>query len=204
MLALRGANATMVLNRLVPVVRGWSAYYRTVVSSEAFSALDRYMWRLLYKWAKHTHPKKPKHWIVSRYFGSFNKSRRDRWVFGDRDSGAYLVKHAWTNIVRHQMVKAGSSRDDPALAEYWANRRRRAVPPPLDNLTLRLLQSQRGTCPVCGQLLLHADHPPQSPTEWEQWVRTTGKALAKRAIARQERGMSGESTNRRLVHARCR
>ena len=204
MLSLRGANAVMVLQRLVPIVRGWSAYYRTVVSSELFSALDRYLWRLIYKWAKHSHPKKSKRWIVNRYFGRFNKSRQDRWVFGDRDSGAYLVKHAWTKIVRHQMVKSRSSRDDPALVEYWASRRRRAAPPPLDNLSLRLLQSQRGACPVCGQLLLVADHPPQSPREWEQWVRTTGKALAKRRIVHQERGTSGGGTTLRLLHAHCR
>ncbi|MGH3456501.1 MAG: group II intron maturase-specific domain-containing protein [Nocardioidaceae bacterium] len=201
MLSLRGANAVIVLQRLVPIVRGWSAYYRTVVSSELFSALDRYLWRLIYKWAKHSHPKKSKRWIVNRYFARFNKSRQDRWVFGDRDSGAYLVKHAWTKIVRHQMVKSKSSRDDPALVEYWASRRRRAAPPPLDNLSLRLLQSQRGACPVCGQLLLAADHPPQNPREWEQWVRTTGKALAKRRIVHQERGMSGGTT---LLHAHCR
>jgi RNA-directed DNA polymerase len=204
MLSLRGANAVMVLQRLVPIVRGWSAYYRTVVSSELFSALDRYLWRLIYKWAKYSHPKKSKRWIVNRYFGRFNKSRQDRWVFGDRDSGAYLVKHAWTKIVRHQMVKGRSSRDDPALVEYWASRRRRAAPPPLDNLSLRLLQSQRGACPVCGQLLLVADHPPQSPREWEQWVRTTGKALAKRRIVHQERGTSGGGTTLRLLHAHCR
>jgi len=204
MLSLRGANAVMVLQRLVPIVRGWSAYYRTVVSSELFSALDRYVWRLIYKWAKHSHPKKSKRWIVNRYFGRFNRSRQDRWVFGDRDSGAYLVKHAWTKIVRHQMVKARSSRDDPALVEYWASRRRRAAPPPLDNLSLRLLQSQRGACPVCGQLLLVADHPPQNPREWEQWVRTTGKALAKRRIVHQQRGTSGGTTSLRLLHAHCR
>jgi len=204
MLSLRGANAVMVLQRLTPIVRGWAAYYRTVVSSKIFSALDRYVWKLAYKWAKHSHPKKSKHWIVNRYFGRFNKSRQDNWVFGDRHSGAYLVKHAWTKIVRHQMVKAGSSPDDPALAEYWAGRRRRAPPPPLDNLSLRLLQSQRGRCPRCGELLLVADHPPQSPREWEQWVRTTGKALAKRAMAYQQRGTSDAGSTLRLTHARCR
>ena len=125
-------------------------------------------------------------------------------MFGDRDSGAYLVKHAWTRIVRHQMVKSSSSPDDPALAEYWANRRRRAAPPPMDSLSLRLLQSQRGACPVCGELLLYAGHPPQTPHEWEQWVRTTGKALAKRHIAHQEHGTSGERTTLRLIHAQCR
>lgn len=202
--ALRGANAVTVLQRLTPIVRGWAAYYRAAVSSEVFSTLDRYLWKLTYKWAKHRHPKKPKRWIVNRYFGRFNQSRHDRWVFGDRQSGAYLVKHAWTKIVRHQLVKARSSPDDPALVEYWASRRRRAAPPPMDNLSLRLLWGQRGACPLCGQLLLIADHPPQSPREWEQWVRTTGKALAKRAITYQERGTSGGTSTLRLVHARCR
>src|SRR5450759_4403015 len=49
MRALRGANAALVLVRLNPIIRGWAAYYRTAVSSEAFSALDTYLWRLTYK-----------------------------------------------------------------------------------------------------------------------------------------------------------
>jgi len=49
MRALRGTNAALVLVRLNPIIRGWAAYYRTVVSSEAFSALDKYLWRLTYK-----------------------------------------------------------------------------------------------------------------------------------------------------------
>ena len=202
MRSLRGANIAMLLQRLTPIVRGWAAFYRTVVSSEVFASLDRYMWRLVYKWAKHSHPKKSKRWIVDRYFGRFNKSRQDRWVFGDRDSGAYLVKFAWTTIVRHQMVNGRASPDDPTLADYWANRRRRAAPPPMDNLGLRLLRTQRGFCPLCGELLLYADHPPQTPREWEQWVRTTGKAVAKRHIAYHQHGTSDTSTLR-LVHARC-
>ncbi len=49
MRALQGANAAMVLVQLNPIIRGWAAYYRTAVSSEAFGALDRYLWRLTYK-----------------------------------------------------------------------------------------------------------------------------------------------------------
>ena len=204
MRALRGANARMVLFRLNPIIRGWAAYYRTVVSSEAFSALDRYLWRLTYKWAKHGHPNKSKHWVVDRYFGAFNKSRRDRWVFGDRDSGAYRAKFAWTGIVRHRMVKGGSSPDDPALARYWADRRRAGVPPPMDQLSLRLLKTQAGRCPCCGDLLLHADHPPQTPSEWEQWLRVTGKALRKQSLIYRKRDGSGETSSLRLLHVRCR
>ncbi|MBM0240506.1 hypothetical protein JNW88_31680 [Micromonospora sp. ATA32] len=82
----RGANASAVNRGLNPFIRGWAAYYRTVVSSEVFQSLDAHVWRLVYKWASFTHPKKPKRWIIDRYFGQFNPNRRDRWVFGDRDS----------------------------------------------------------------------------------------------------------------------
>ena len=129
MLALRGANATAVIARLNPIIRGWSAYYRSVVSSQAFAKLDTYVWTLTYKWAKHSHPNKSRHWVVNRYFGSFNRSRRDQWVFGDRDSPAYLLKFSWTNIVRHQLVPGTASPDDRALADYWAERRKRKTPP---------------------------------------------------------------------------
>jgi RNA-directed DNA polymerase len=140
-----------------------------MVSSETFTALDHYLRKLTCKRARRSHPNKPARWIIRRYFGTSSKSRQDRWVFGDRDSGAYLARFAWTKIVRHQMVRGTSSTDDPALAEYWAARRRRGIPRPIDAATLRLLQSQRGRCPCCGQLLLDAHRPPQSPREWEQW-----------------------------------
>ena len=200
--SLRGANAQAVIARLNPIVRGWSAYYRTAVSSEIFVALDHYLWKLTYKWAKHSHPNKPTRWIVRRYFGTFNKSRQDRWVFGDRDSGAYLHRFAWAKIVRHQMVRGTSSPDDPALAEYWAARRRRGIPRPIDAATLRLLQSQNGRCPGCGQLLLDAGRPPQTPREWEQWLAATRKAITKNAIATAA-GSTPDEGRLRLLHAHC-
>ena len=204
MRALRGANAAMVLFGLNPIIRGWTTYYRTGVSSDAFNALDRYLWQLTYKWAKFGHPNKSKHWVVNRYFGAFNQSRQDRWVFGDRASGAYRPKFAWTGIVRHRMVKGASSPDDPALAQYWADRRRRGVPPPLDQARLHLLKVQAGRCPSCGDLLLDADHPPQLPSEWEQWVRVTGKALRKHSLTYRRRDGSGETNSLRLIHVSCR
>jgi RNA-directed DNA polymerase len=92
MRALRGANAAAVLQRLNPIIRGWAAYYRTVVSKHVFTTLDAYVWWLAFKWAVRSHRNKPKHWVRARYFGAFNKARRDNWVFGDRHTGAYLTK----------------------------------------------------------------------------------------------------------------
>jgi RNA-directed DNA polymerase len=204
MRTLRGANAAAVTQRLNPIIRGWSAYYRHVVSSKAFHALDCHLWKLTYKWAKYRHSNKPKRWVTSRYYGMFNTSRRDRWVFGDRDSGAYLVKFGWTKIVRHQMVRSGASPDDPTLADYWADRRRRRQPP-LDRTILRLLMSQRGRCPVCGDLLLHADHEPGSPQEWELWLTAVRKAIRRQAITdHRGRGTSDDpAASVRLTHAQC-
>src|SRR5262249_36579100 len=69
MRSLRGANARAVIKRLNPIIRGWAAYNRGVVSSETFSALDAYVWKLAYKWARYTHPNKPPSWVIARYFG---------------------------------------------------------------------------------------------------------------------------------------
>jgi RNA-directed DNA polymerase len=200
--SLRGTNAAAVIARLNPVIRGWAAYYRTAVSSETFAALDHYLWKLTYKWARHSHPNKPTRWVIRRYFGKFCKSRQDRWVFGDRDSGAYLRRFAWTKIVRHQMVRGTSSPDDPALTGYWADRRHRGIPRPMDIASLRLLEAQRGQCPLCGELLLDADRPPQSPREWEQWLTVTRKAIIHNAIVLRADGKPDEATLR-LLHAHC-
>ena len=200
---LRGLNAVAVITTLSPVIRGWAAYYRTVVSSEVFGSLDTYLWSLLYKWARWRHQNKPRRWVVARYFGKFNTSRNDHWVFGDRDSGGYLVKFSWTGIERHMPVKGTASPDDPALADYWAKRRTK-VKPPLDKRTLRLLTRQAGLCPLCGDHLLSAEQPPQSPAQWERWwLHVTRKAIAASYLAYHGMPSPPDGDRTRLVHVSC-
>jgi RNA-directed DNA polymerase len=204
MRALRGHNAREVIIRLNPVIRGWSAYYRHCVSSKVFDALDDHMWKLTYKWTMWSHPHKGKRWIVRRYFGRFVPSRRDRWVFGDRDNGAYLLKFAWTKITRHILVKGWASPDDPALASYWAARRRRGNPP-LRQAEQRLLKAQQARCAVRGGLLLHADQEPQHPDEWEQWITAVRKAVRRHAVTIDAGpGTPDQRTAIRLIHTHCR
>jgi len=200
MLALRGSNAQAVIKRLNPIIRGWAAYYRTVVSSEVFTALDSYMWTLTYKWAKHSHPGRTGYWVVARYFGMHHKTRRNRWVFGDRHSGAHLQKFAWTRIVRHQQVRHRASPDDPALAAYWAERRRKAPPLPTGKTGQRLLEAQTGRCPLCEAPLIPADDPPPDPHQWEDWMAAT------RTVITENPARASGNTDEpelRLTHARC-
>ena len=197
--SLRGTNAPTVIKKLNPIIRGWAAYYRTQVSSEVFSKLDHHLWKLTFKWARFSHANKSTSWVIARYFGRFNKSKGDRWVFGDRKSGAYMHRFSWTNIVRHQIVKHGASPDNPALADYWANRRRK-TPLPIDKTSRWLLKAQDGQCPICRSALLPDNDRPQTPSDWEQWLATTRKTVAK---VIQRDGIPDEAEPR-LIHARCR
>ena len=201
--ALRGASVPAVLAKIVPITRGWVAYYRTVVSTRVFAALTDYLWKLTYKWACWSHPNKPKRWITGRYFRKFEKFRNDRWVFGDKDTGAYLPKPAWTDIVRHTMVKGRASPDDPALAGYWAQRRRK-VKPPLDSCTVRLLTRQDGRCSLCGENLLTPDQPPQSPQGWEHWfLWVTRQAIKADYLVHHDTPSAARNHRTHLVHATC-
>jgi RNA-directed DNA polymerase len=200
--SLRGTNADAVIRRLNPIIWGWAAYYRSVVSKEMFTAIDHHLWRQLYGWALRAHQNKSRSWVVDRYFDSFNPSRTDRWIFGDRTSGRYLRSFAWTKIVRHSPVMGMASPDDPALDWYWAQRRRRTYSL-LGGSTASLLLRQQGRCPACGAFLLLADHGPQTPLQAEQWTKVIARARLANALAMSHPG-GADQTTPHLIHTSCR
>lgn len=120
-------------------------------------------------------------------------------MFGSRATGNCVPRFSWTKIVRHVMVKGTASPDDPNLAHYWTDRRRKAAPPPVNSLGMLLLRRQGCRCPEYGDFLLHAYHQPQSPEEWEQWLTTIKVGIRSQRIA--VRG--AELENRRIIHASC-
>jgi RNA-directed DNA polymerase len=188
-----------VVRRLNPIIRGWAAHYRTQVSGRTFERLDHYLWQLTYRWALLSHRNKSRPWVFARYFGKFNRSRQDRWVFGDRVSGAYLHRFAWTGIVRHQIVRYRASPDDPALTEYWTSRRRKA-PLPVSRTNRRLLTAQDGRCHACNGTLHAAADRPQNPGDWERWL--IANRIAITTITIPAAGTTGEAALR-LIHADC-
>jgi RNA-directed DNA polymerase len=198
---LRGSNARAVIATLGPIIRGWTTYHRGMVSSKAFASLSDYMWKLTWKWARHSHPNKTGRWVSARYFGQFNPSRQDRWVFGDRDSGAYLRKHAWTKIRRHVTVAGLACPDDPGLTGYWRYRRaKRGLP--LDGVTVNLLGRQNGRCPLCGDQLIDPGHLP-APEEWENWWLGVTYRNIDRAASTTSQQPGTASATLSLIHASC-
>lgn len=196
--ALRGASPEEVIRVMNPIIRGQANYYRNGASSKSFQALDNHLWQHLYRWVRRRHPRKPRKWVMGRYFGPFNPARRNNWVFGDRQTGAYLHQYAWTKIVRHAPVAGTNSPDDPALKQYWADRRRTRKPPQVAESWQRDLRLQHGCCPLCREPLLFANHVPDSPSQWVSWYAGIRKAIGHHAVT-----LHTGRTTRRLIHAHC-
>ena len=95
---VRGTPITNVISKLNPILKGWANYYRIGVSSEIFSSLDNYLWTRQYRHTRRTHPKKSWDWIKNKYWGRLCPNRKDKWVFGCKETGSYMQKLAWTPI----------------------------------------------------------------------------------------------------------
>ena len=137
-------------------MRGWAKYFRTAVAKEIFSNLDRWM---LYKADPNTtcmHPNKPNNRRHRKYWGRFHRDRLDPWVFGDKQTGGYLLKFSWFPIERHVLVKGRASPDDPRLVDYWA-KRQAAKAKDLTFSKQKLAKRQKGRCPECGESLLNGE-----------------------------------------------
>ena len=204
------SNAQAVIKKLNPIIRGWANYYRTQVSAAIFADLDVYLWKLTYKWATSSHANKPKSWVVHRYFGQFNKARQNRWVFGDRHSGAYMHYFAWTHIVRHLVVKSGASPDAKITLCLFLPFPPPTPPSPTTGPCDGASQSCRSTTPPCGsskprtaavrsatRLFFAADQQPQTPSDWEEWLTST------RATITIVKPVTPDTAEHRLIHAAC-
>jgi RNA-directed DNA polymerase len=120
-------------------------------------------------------------------------------VLGDRASGAYLHRFAWTGINRHQIVKQWASPDDPALDEYWAARRRK-IPLPVNRTSEWLYRAQDGRCHACRGTLPVIAQRPQTPTDWERWL--LAERIAITMITVPTAGTTG-TAEPRLIHTDC-
>lgn len=181
---LKGCNIIAVLKRLNPSLRGWANYFRIGVSKKTFGEIDRWIFNRCVRYLKSSHPTKSWKWCSSKYWGKFNPRRDDRWVFGDKSTGGYLLKLNWIPIRRHVLVKGTASPDDPTLNEYWIKRQKRKIhelPPKLKSLA----RTQKGLCAHCKTTLFN------------------GEELHKHHHRPRSEGGTDEQANLRLVHLFC-
>lgn len=152
----RGANVPALIRKLNPIIRGWAKYFRTGVAKEIFEKLDKWMFHKELCYASRTHPRKPWYWRKERYWGRLNRARQDNWVFGDKQSGQYLLKFSGIAIRRHIMVIGTHSPDDPRLKEYWKERNKAPVQD-LPSKEQRIAKRQDSLCEKCGATLFNGE-----------------------------------------------
>ena len=91
-------------------------------------SLDHYLWKLALQ-VVHVETLRQAETLDRRpVFRQAQQAQERPLGVGDPASDAYLVKFAWTDIVRHSWYKGAASPNDPALADYWANGDERSSP----------------------------------------------------------------------------
>ena len=124
----KAAAPENVIRHLNPIIRGWSDYYRHAVSSQTFAYAAHQIWMALWRWCVRRHPKKTKDWVRKKYFGLHQKGQ---WKFQAStrnktgEHKLYLFDIHSVRIERHAKVTGDASPDDPAIREYWENRKSR-------------------------------------------------------------------------------
>ncbi|MFQ6331489.1 group II intron maturase-specific domain-containing protein [Nocardia sp. CWNU-33] len=86
------------------------------VSSKTFSSLDSHLWTLTHRWARRSHPAKPKKWVVARYFGRFHRFRNDQATKAGR--APWLT--AWRNATVWDFPEARVTGTRPVSAASWS------------------------------------------------------------------------------------
>ena len=158
----KGKSVNKLLGKINPVIRGKASYLNKVVSSKAFNTLDNYLFRRQIRYVNRTHPNKSNEWKRKNYWGRLNLQRpNDRWVFGDKQLGNYMLKFSWTKIERHSLIRQRSSPDDPSLKEYWDKRNKgnnKSEAKKFNRKKELIALKQNFKCPTCGQSLFN-DEP---------------------------------------------
>lgn len=157
----RGSELSVLIKDANAIIRGWCGYHNSTAGKEIFSKIDKWLFFMQMKWIKRRTPRLCPRKRRIKYWGKFNPSREDKWVFGDKKTGTYMLKLAWTPIQRHPLITYNYSPDNPKLKEYWDKRNRKVSKVKAQNENAKfysnILKKQKYVCPVCKDNLVFTD-----------------------------------------------
>lgn len=165
-----------LISHLNPIIVGWCNYFRTTASKETFASEDNQLWSLLRAWTA-SRTGKANYKKLSKYF-SYGKY--GKWTF--QTNGIVLIKHAYTKIKRHTLVKSEASPYDGNWT-YWS--KRRGEYPETPSRVAKLMMKQKGYCNHC-----HQSFTPDDIVEIDH-------------IIPKSKGGKDEYTNLQLLHRHC-
>lgn len=149
----KSALQSTVIDILNPKLRGWSMYYRHVVSKQLFRKVDYELWNKLFHWSRRRHPSKSNSWVINKYF---SKMGTLKCVFKVRENGLWIPKISHIPIKRH-VIMNGSYRvydKSPATQEYWKKREYTNAFKQIHSVRMtNLFKKQDGNCSYCKEPL---------------------------------------------------
>lgn len=140
-------NLILLLN---PIIRGWSNYYKTVVSKRIFTHIGWFMWHRLLAWAAKRHRSRNKAEVISKYYRRIGD--RNKVVCGLTKNQELVTLYDIANvkISRHSLVRDLNSYIIEN-AEYFYNLRHRTNRSQWDKRRWLLLRRVSSICKVCAQ-----------------------------------------------------
>lgn len=101
-------------------IKGWSNYYKYVVSSQVFRQIDDWLYHRYWRWCKGKHPNRGAKYLKRKYFGY---GKNGNWVLTskEKDELFYVTSHRDTAVSRHIKVQEDKSPYDGDWS-YWASR----------------------------------------------------------------------------------
>ena len=142
----KAASQRILIERLNPIITGWTNYYKAVSSKETFNKMYHLIHKKIRRWADRKHPNKGKKWVSNKYWHTIGN---DNWVFKCiiQNKDYVLKKHYQTEIEYHTKVKGGDSPYN-GDSKYWATRMGKH--PEVKPTVARLLKKQKGKCNHCN------------------------------------------------------
>lgn len=120
------APMVILIKKLNQVLRGWANYHRHVVSSEAFSQIDTYVFRQLWRMLRKRHPRKSATWLFNEYWNN-TKQKHIFAVKTTTEKGLervyQVIRISSIGIKRHIKIKAAANPYFPEFAFYFWTRR---------------------------------------------------------------------------------
>ncbi len=121
-----GAPMPALIKKLNQTLRGWANYHRHVVAGEAFSRIDNYVFKQLWRMLRKRHPKKSKKWLFMQYWTASDRKH----IFAvkannskGKDKVYQVIRIASIGIRRHIKVIAKANPYLQEFARYFWQRR---------------------------------------------------------------------------------
>jgi len=177
--AQKQTPAGQVIKARHPVRRGWAHSYRYCAAKHVLQKVRHAPWQMLWTWAKRRHPHQSRKWVKGRYvrtdgYGTCWEGKAER------------VKPDATPITRFTKVTGRHSPYDPALRQYWTERKKQHVSrATYAKPRLMLPQKQGYRCALCHILFIGGES-----IETDHMIPTS-------------QGGTDDINNKRLVHPWC-